>query len=54
MPVSAGVKSIYVRAQAFGDGIPDSGYSETIYLERKDYKSAFIGIVAIVLTFVAL
>ena len=54
LPVSAGVKSIYVRAQAFGDGIPDSAYSETIYLERKDYKSAFIGIVAIVLTFVAL
>jgi len=54
LPVTADVKSIYVRAQAFGDDVPDSAYSEAIYLERKDYKNTFIGIVAIVLAFVAL
>ena len=54
LPVNTNIKSIYVRAKAFGDNIPDSDYSETVYLERKNHKNTIIGIVAMVLAFVAL
>ncbi len=54
LPVDTNIKSIYVRAQAFGDNIPDSDYSEVVYLERKSHKDTLIGIAAIILAFVAL
>jgi hypothetical protein len=54
LPVSMDIKSIYVRVKAFGENIPDSDYSNVVYLERKNHKNTFIGIAAIVFAFIAL
>ena len=48
------VKSIYVRAKAFGEDIPESAYSEVVHLERKDYKDTIIGIASIIFAFAIL
>ena len=54
LPVNMDIKSIYVRVKAFGENIPDSDYSDVVYLERKNHKNTFIGIAAIIFSFIAL
>ena len=54
LPLDTNITSVYVRVQAMADNIPDSGYSEPVYLERKNNNNILIGILATVLAFIVL
>lgn len=48
------IKSVYVRVQAMADDIPDSDYSESVFLERKNNNNILMGIFATILAFIIL
>lgn len=54
LPLDTNVSSVHVRVQAMADDIPDSDYSESIYLERKTNNNILIGLFATILAFIIL
>lgn len=53
-PLDADLRSVYVRVKASADGMSDSVYSETVYLEKKNNNNLLIGILATILAFIVL